>query len=72
MSLYETMFNQYDIATSQMLVTAFDFSNPDRRGNIQLVLSQLLDLGVVPIINENDAVSANQGYQVNQTLNPKP
>ena len=55
MSLYETMFNQYDIATSQMLVTAFDFSNPDRRGNIQLVLSQLLDLGVVPIINENDA-----------------
>jgi glutamate 5-kinase len=32
-------------------------------------MTQLLDLGVVPIINENDAVSANGGYQV-QGLNP--
>ncbi len=34
-------------------------------------MTQLLDLGVVPIINENDAVSANGGYQV-QGLNPQP
>jgi delta-1-pyrroline-5-carboxylate synthetase len=64
MSLYETLFNQYDIATSQLLVTAFDFTSPERRRNIQFVISQLLRLGVVPLINENDAVSANQGYQL--------
>ena len=63
MSLYETMFNQYDVATSQLLVTSFDFTSPERRKNIQYVISQLLSLGIVPIINENDAVSANQGYQ---------
>ena len=28
------------------------------------MISQLLSLGIVPLINENDAVSANQGYQL--------
>ena len=64
MSLYETMFNQFDIATSQILVTAFDFTSPERRRNVQHVISQLLALGIVPLLNENDAVSANQGYQL--------
>lgn len=30
---------------------------------MQYVISQLLALGIVPLLNENDAVSANQGYQ---------
>ena len=47
-----------------MLVTAFDFTSPERRRNVQFVISQLLSLGIVPLINENDAVSANQGYQL--------
>lgn len=63
MSLYETMFTQFDITTSQLLVTAFDFTSPERRRNVQYVISQLLALGIVPLLNENDAVSANQGYQ---------
>lgn len=63
MSLYETMFSQFDITISQLLVTSFDFTSPERRRNIQHVISQLLALGIVPLLNENDAVSANQGYQ---------
>lgn len=62
MSLYETMFSQFDITTSQLLVTSFDFTSPERRRNIQYVISQLLALGIIPLLNENDAVSANQGY----------
>ncbi len=62
MSLYETMFTSYDVATSQLLVTCSDFASPERRRNIQYVISQLLALGIVPLINENDCVSANQGY----------
>lgn len=62
MSLYETMFSQFDITVSQLLVTSFDFTSPERRRNIQHVLSQLLALGIVPLLNENDAVSGNQGY----------
>jgi delta-1-pyrroline-5-carboxylate synthetase len=63
MSLYETMFNQFDITVSQVLLTSFDFTSPERRRNIQHVISQLLALGIVPLLNENDAVSANQGYE---------
>jgi len=36
MSLYETMFSQYDISTSQLLVTCFDFENTERRSNIKV------------------------------------
>lgn len=64
MALYETMFTQYDITISQLLVTAFDFTSAQRRGNITSVIADLLACGVVPILNENDAVSANQGYKM--------
>jgi delta-1-pyrroline-5-carboxylate synthetase len=72
MSLYETMFTQFDVTTSQILVTSFDFTSPERRRNIQYVISQLLALGIVPLLNENDAVSANQGYQKFGNCNPDP
>jgi len=67
MSLYDTLFKQYDVSTSQLIVTDHDFRTPDRRRNVQHVLSTLLSLRVVPLINENDAVSANRGYQDDDT-----
>jgi hypothetical protein len=39
-----TLCARYDISTSQMLVTAFDFSNADRRSNLQVIGSALLIL----------------------------
>lgn len=63
MSLYSLMFNQFDVQTSQLLVTAFDFTSPERRRNIQYVISQLLAHGIIPLLNENDAVSASQGLE---------
>mmetsp|Transcript_27462 Transcript_27462/g.62263 ORF Transcript_27462/g.62263 Transcript_27462/m.62263 type:complete len:757 (+) Transcript_27462:226-2496(+) len=63
MSLYDTMFAQYNVTVSQLLVTSSDFASPERRRNIQYVISELLALGVIPLLNENDAVSANQGYE---------
>ncbi|KAJ1420057.1 Aspartate/glutamate/uridylate kinase [Ochromonadaceae sp. CCMP2298] len=62
MSLYDTMFAQYNVTVSQLLVTSSDFASPERRRNIQYLIAQLLSLGVIPLLNENDAVSANQGY----------
>lgn len=61
MSLYETMFSQFGITISQILVTSFDFTSPERKRNIQYVITQLLALGIVPLLNENDPVSLNQG-----------
>eukprot|EP00640_Fibrocapsa_japonica_P000562 CAMPEP_0113934762 /NCGR_PEP_ID=MMETSP1339-20121228/2036_1 /TAXON_ID=94617 /ORGANISM="Fibrocapsa japonica" /LENGTH=762 /DNA_ID=CAMNT_0000936685 /DNA_START=111 /DNA_END=2399 /DNA_ORIENTATION=- /assembly_acc=CAM_ASM_000762 len=62
MSLYETLFRQLDISASQLLLTAADLETPERRQNVQYAVNTLLQLGIVPIVNENDAVSANQGY----------
>jgi delta-1-pyrroline-5-carboxylate synthetase len=64
MSLYETLFSQWDIPTSQLLVTAFDFNCSERRANIRSVITQLLAVGIIPILNENDSVAANQGFQL--------
>ena len=62
MNLYSSLFAQCDVAASQILVTQADFTDPSRLKNLQYAVERLLSLGIVPIINENDAVSANQGY----------
>lgn len=47
----------------QLLVTEFDFRTPERRRHLRYTTSTMLKLGVVPILNENDAVSGNEGYE---------
>jgi len=58
MSLYETLFSLYDVACSQMLVTASDFKTAKNRATMRDTILNLLELDVIPIVNENDAVSA--------------
>lgn len=62
MNLYSSLFDQGDVTASQILVTQSDFTDTKRKQNLVYTVDRLLKLGVVPIINENDAVSANQGY----------
>lgn len=53
---YETVFRRYDIAAAQVLLGHDDIRARDRYLNARGTLKALLDLGVVPIINENDTV----------------
>jgi delta-1-pyrroline-5-carboxylate synthetase len=62
MNLYSSLFNQCDVSASQILVTQSDFVDASRLQNLKYSVERLLSLGIVPIINENDAVSANTGY----------
>jgi delta-1-pyrroline-5-carboxylate synthetase len=62
MNLYSSLFNQCEVAASQILVTQGDFVDEQRLNNLRYSVERLLSLGIVPIINENDAVSANLGY----------
>lgn len=62
MNLYSNLFAQCNVAASQILVTQADFADPIRRQNLHYAIERLLSLGILPIINENDAVSANLGY----------
>mmetsp|Transcript_14206 Transcript_14206/g.20995 ORF Transcript_14206/g.20995 Transcript_14206/m.20995 type:complete len:759 (-) Transcript_14206:44-2320(-) len=65
MSLYDSLFQSCETATSQMLVTEFDFRTPERRKNLRYTMGTMVSMGMVPIINENDAVSGNEGYTKN-------
>ena len=62
MNLYSSLFAQYDIVASQILVTQQDFADAQKLYNLHYAIERLLSLGIVPIINENDAVSGNMGY----------
>ncbi|MBI3560315.1 MAG: glutamate 5-kinase [Gammaproteobacteria bacterium] len=53
---YETEFQKYGLKTAQVLLTHDDLANRKRYLNARSTLRTLLDLGVVPIINENDTV----------------
>jgi delta-1-pyrroline-5-carboxylate synthetase len=58
MNIWQTIFSQLDITVSEVLLTKHDFESDDRKMNLQATLESLLAHGVVPIINENDAVTA--------------
>lgn len=62
MNLYSNLFDQYDMAASQILLTQGDFVDKSRLENLTYTVERLLSNGILPIINENDAVSANLGY----------
>lgn len=57
MAIYEDAFEKLGIVVAQVLLTEDDFTNRFRYINLQATLDKLLELGVIPIINENDTVS---------------
>lgn len=57
---YETEFAQRGIKTAQILLTGEDLANRTRYLNARAALSNLLKLGVVPVINENDTVVTDE------------
>ena len=51
--------------SSQILVTDRDFSNADFRGQLSETVNTLLSLRVIPVFNENDAISTRKApYEV--------
>jgi len=57
---YETNFARHNFNTAQVLLTHADLSNRTRYLNARSTLRTLLDLNVVPIINENDTVITDE------------
>ena len=60
MYTYDRLFTDYSHPVAQILVTQEDFNSPRRLGNLQNTLYRLLQLRVVPIINENDTVATEE------------
>ncbi len=60
MYTYDKLFNEYNHNIGQILITAPDVEDEKRRHNFENTLFKLLELGVIPIINENDTVSVEE------------
>ncbi|MEE8151344.1 MAG: glutamate 5-kinase, partial [Nitrosomonadaceae bacterium] len=57
---YEACFRDHKLQTAQLLLTHEDLSNRKRYLNARSTLTTLLNMNVVPIINENDSVATDE------------
>ncbi|MBR2935368.1 MAG: glutamate 5-kinase [Oscillospiraceae bacterium] len=57
MYTYDKLFAQYNHTVAQILLTGEDIDHEDRRQNFENTIYRLLELGALPVINENDTVA---------------
>ena len=60
MYTYDKLFGEYNHTVAQILLTGEDIENKERRHNVENTLFRLLELGALPIINENDTVATHE------------
>ena len=69
MSLYDKVFNKLGHNIAQILITKADFNSRESFNNASKTLKKLIDLNVIPIVNENDTVANEElKYGDNDTL----
>lgn len=69
MYTYDKLFSEYHHTVAQILLTGADLRDAERRENFHRTLFRLLELGALPIINENDTVATDEiGIGDNDTL----
>lgn len=59
-ALWDNLFGQFDQRTAQILLTRGDISDRTRYLNAVNTLKELLSMGIVPIVNENDTISVSE------------
>lgn len=60
MYVYDKLFSEYNHTVAQILMTGDDFSHIDRYDNFRNTLDRLLELDVLPVINENDTIATSE------------
>ena len=60
MYVYDKLFSEYNHTVAQLLLTGVDMQHPERLNNFKLTTNRLLELGALPIINENDTVATDE------------
>lgn len=60
MYLYDKLFSEYHNTVAQVLLTKDDISVPNRMTNTKSTFNTLLEMGIIPIVNENDTVSTEE------------
>lgn len=60
MSIYEDGFGKYGVTTAQILLTEEDFSQRKKYLSLNETLNTLVEIGALPVINQNDTVSTSE------------
>ena len=60
MYVYDKLFAEYNHTVAQLLLTGEDIRSEQRSRNVRNTLSRLLELGALPVINENAAVATDE------------
>jgi glutamate 5-kinase len=60
MYTYDRLFLQHNHTVAQILLTGSDFTAKDRHENFNNTIKRLLELGALPIINENDTIATEE------------
>ena len=58
MHIYDKLFYEYNRTMAQILLTGDDVEDPERAEHLRSTFSALLEMGVIPVVNENDSVSS--------------
>ena len=64
MMTYQKLFSEYSEVAAQLLLTKNIMINPVSRENVKNTFEQLMYLGAIPVVNENDTVSTSEIEQV--------
>lgn len=60
MFMYDKLFGEYNHAVAQILLTADTVETERKRQNVLNTIDELLEMGIIPIINENDTVATDE------------
>ena len=60
MYTYDKLFSEYNHTVAQLLITKDDVANDRRHQNFSNTMNRLLELGALPILNENDTVATDE------------
>ncbi len=60
MYIYDKLFSEYNHTVAQILVTGADIEHTERKTNFENTMRRLLELGVLPIVNENDSIATDE------------
>jgi len=60
MYIYDELFSRYNHIVGQVLLTASDINDNERRAHFTDTMNRLLELGAIPVINENDTVTTEE------------
>lgn len=56
--IYDKLFSEYNRSVAQILLTGDDVEHPVRSEHLSNTFSALLEMGIIPVVNENDSVSS--------------